>query len=259
MIFIGNTLAAAKGLRMLPSQRDFNRIWKDEIEDTEYAFVGQLKTILSQSKIFTAIDIHNNTGFNPLYACVNELSTEFFSLAKLFGDLVVYFTHPDNVLSIELAKHAPSLTLECGKPGDLEGINKVWQLLEYCLAADHLPEVDVTTLNLYETVAVVKVPDNISVGFDTDSDLQFVVDIDHMNFRELASGTVWGHINHVGAKTLLVYNNDGEDIAAEYFSFSDQIIRSVRPVMPSMLTMRSDIIRQDCLCYLMQRIDLTQP
>ena len=256
MIFIGNTEAAAKGLRMLPHQKDFNRIWKDTVDDESYAFVDQLKTILHDNNIFVAIDVHNNTGMNPHYACVNKLENEFFAIAQLFGDLVVYFTHPDNVLSIELAKHAPSLTLECGKPGDLEGINKVWQLLEHCLTADKLPEADISGLHLFETVAVVKVPQDISVGFDEDCDIRFVSDIDHMNFRELAAGTVWGHILHDKECSLIVYDNNDNDVVDQHFSFTDNTIRSTHTLMPSMLTMRSDIIRQDCLCYLMKRINV---
>ena len=256
LIFIGNTAAAEKGLRMLPGQKDYNRIWKDEQQDEEYAFTRQLKKILQGSDIFVAIDIHNNTGLNPHYACVNRLDNAFLSLANIFSDLIVYFTRPDNVLSLCLAQYAPALTLECGKPGDLEGINKVWNLLEICLELDALPQVDVHALHLFETVAIVKVVETVSVGFNDEADICFVADIDHMNFRELPEGTVWAHIRPLSQTPLVVHDNNGNDVTAKYFSFTDQTVRSLCPVMPSMLTMHSEIIRQDCLCYLMQRIDL---
>ena len=258
LIFIGNTAAAEKGLRMLPGQQDYNRIWKADSNDEEFAFTRQLKKILATSDIFVAIDIHNNTGLNPHYACVNRLTPEFLGLANLYSDLIVYFTQPDNVLSLTLADYAPALTLECGKPGDLEGINKVWNLLEICLDVDVIPEVDIHSLHLFETVAIVKVPHSLSVGFTDDTDICFVPDIDHMNFRELPEGTVWAYAQQLEQCPLVVYDNQGHNVTADYFSFADHTVRSLCSVMPSMLTMRSDIIRQDCLCYLMQRVDLTE-
>ena len=39
-----------------------------------------------------------------------------------------------------------------------------------------------------------------------------------------------------------------------YFEIRSGELRTRRPVMPSMLTMDEQVIRQDCLCYLMERL-----
>ena len=45
----------------------------------------------------------------------------------------------------------------------------------------------------------------------------------------------------------------GEDVARHYFHVKDGELRLKVPGMPSMLTLNEAVIRQDCLCYLMER------
>ena len=53
--------------------------------------------------------------------------------------------------------------------------------------------------------------------------------------------------------TLDVRDEDGRDVADRYFEVEDEELRFRIPVMPSMLTLNEEVIRQDCLCYLMER------
>jgi hypothetical protein len=39
-----------------------------------------------------------------------------------------------------------------------------------------------------------------------------------------------------------------------YFSIEDNMLLTARPLMPSMFTLDEQIIRQDCLGYLMERL-----
>ena len=100
-IFLGNTQAASLGLRRLESQPDYNRIWPGtELAETEEAQITQqIVNIMAKRKIFASVDVHNNTGLNPHYACINKLDNQFLQLANLFGRLVVYFTRPKGVQS----------------------------------------------------------------------------------------------------------------------------------------------------------------
>jgi hypothetical protein len=43
--------------------------------------------------------------------------------------------------------------------------------------------------------------------------------------------------------------------ATSSFTFEDGEIRTTRPFMPAMLTLDERAIRQDCLCYLMERLE----
>ena len=42
-------------------------------------------------------------------------------------------------------------------------------------------------------------------------------------------------------------------VATEFFALEDGCLVTRVPVMPSMLTCNPEVIRQDCLCYLMER------
>jgi len=259
-LFIGNISAAAQGLRRLPGQPDYNRVWPGEEEShtPEHAMMQQVVAIMRQRQPFASVDMHNNTGINPHYACVNRLDCRFLHLANLFSRTVVYFLRPKGVQSMAMADLCPSVTLECGKVGQAHGVEHALEYLEACL---HLAEHPVHPLaaqdiDLFHTVAQAKVRETVSFSFTQDeSDIVFAPDIDHMNFRELPSGTSLGSLNVNDSQLLDVRDESGRDVADRYFVVEDGQLCLARPVMPSMLTTDENVIHQDCLCYLMERYD----
>jgi hypothetical protein len=78
---------------------------------------------MADREIFASVDVHNNTGVNPHYACVNVLEYPSLHLASLFGRTVVYFVRPRGVASMAMAALGPSVTLECGKVGQRLGVD----------------------------------------------------------------------------------------------------------------------------------------
>jgi hypothetical protein len=48
-----------------------------------------------------------------------------------------------------------------------------------------------------------------------------------------------------------VLAEDGSQVFDEYFSVEDGVLRLRRATTPAMLTLDSRVVRQDCLCYLM--------
>ena len=110
-------------------------------------------------------------------------------------------------------------------------------------------------MDLFHTVAVVKIPEAVSFGFGDDSaDLQLVGNMDHLNFRELPAGTGLGQVR-AGADVWLEVTDDNKQSAYEhYFSIEDGRLVTARPLMPSMFTLDERVIRQDCLGYLMERL-----
>ena len=56
--------------------------------------------IMRERGVFASIDLHNNTGSNPHYACVNRLDNRYLHLATLFARTVVYFLRPTGVQSV---------------------------------------------------------------------------------------------------------------------------------------------------------------
>ncbi|TDY04327.1 M14 family metallopeptidase [Thiohalophilus thiocyanatoxydans] len=258
-LLIGNVSAAARRQRHLPDQADYNRIWKGDGDGPEHAMARQLLHRLEQRPLFAAIDIHNNTGTNPHYACINRLNEDYLHLATLFSRTVVYFLKPDGVLSLALSRRCPAVTLECGKPDDAHGVTHVIEYVEAALHLSAFPEHEVAPqdVDLFHTVAVVKVPEQLSIGVDDPrADIDLSSAIDHYNFSELPVGTCFGHYRHGGDTALEARDELGNEVSGRYFELSDGRIYTRTPVMPSMLTLDTGIIRQDCLCYLMERLPL---
>jgi succinylglutamate desuccinylase len=262
-LFLGNLAAAAQGLRHLPGQPDYNRVWPgSELPETaEHALMARVVEIMANSGIFASVDLHNNTGRNPHYACVNVIDNPSLHLATLFSRTVVYFTRPMGVQSRAMSRLCPAVTLECGKAGERHGVEHARDYLAACLHLSALSEHPVAPhdIDLFHTVAQIKVPTEVSFGFGPESgDIGFIPDLDQLNFRELAAGTTLGRARNPGAR-LEVQDERGRDLAARYLEAVNGELRLRLPVMPSMLTCNALVIRQDCLGYLMERYDHRVP
>ena len=53
---------------------------------------------------------------------------------------------------------------------------------------------------------------------------------------------------------LDVRDDNDRDVQDRYFAVTDGRLVAARPFMPSMFTLDEQIIRQDCLGYLMERL-----
>jgi len=257
-LFVGNVAAATAGVRHLPDQPDYNRVWPGtELPHTpEHDLMQRVVDIMAARGVFASVDIHNNTGCNPHYGCVNVLDNRYLHLASLFSRTVVYFIRPKGVQSIAMAQLCPAVTLECGKVGERHGTDHAREYLDACLHLSSLPEhrVPAQDIDLFHTVAQVKVPEQVSFGFPpVDADVLFSPELERFNFRELPRGTALGKVIVNDGFRLDVRDEEGRDVAERYFHLEEGEIRLKQPVMPSMLTRDEAVIRQDCLCYLMER------
>jgi hypothetical protein len=259
-LFVGNTAAAAAGVRHLPGQPDYNRVWPggETAGGPEHRLMAAVVERIASRGMFASIDIHNNTGLNPHYACVNRIDTRFLHLAAMFGRTVVYFVRPRGVASMAMAELGPSVTLECGKSGTTLGTEHAAAYVEACLRLAEHPAHPVAAqdVDLYHTVATVKVPPGVDFGFgERGRDLCFSDDLERLNFREVPAGTAFARVGAPDARLLDVRSEDNVDVAQRYFAVEDGELRLRCAVMPSMLTLDENVIRQDCLCYLMERYD----
>ena len=109
----------------------------------------------------------HNTGINPHYACINRVDNRFLQLASLFSRTVVYFIRPLGVQSMAMSSVCPAVTRECGKPSHEYGTEHAREYLDACLHMSAIPEHPVAShdVDLFHTVAIVKVPDGVSFGF----------------------------------------------------------------------------------------------
>lgn len=258
-LFIGNVEAAHHHQRFLDGQPDFNRIWSNATVrqgTPERQMARQVVDEMRRRDVFASLDIHNNTGINPHYACVRRLDQGFLHLATLFGRTVVHFTKPDGVLIQPFSDLCPSVTVECGQAGHLVGVEHGFDYLRACLHLAEIPTHPVAEhdINLYHTVAIVKVPRDVSFSFDSDdADIQFSRELDHFNFRELPAGTALGRIRPGSHARLEVRDSDDREVSERFLRIVNDEIRTTLPIMPSMLTLSERAIRQDCLGYFMEK------
>lgn len=260
-LYVGNIEAARAGVRRLEGQLDYNRVWSfdaDSVVTAEHRMMQTVISIMAQRGVFASIDIHNNTGLNPHYACVNRLDDAFLHLATMFSRIVVYFTEPKGVQSEAFAQLCPAVTLECGKPGGIGGTEHAASFVEGALHLSAFPTHPVAShdLELFHTVAIVKVPNTVSLSVgDPLTDLCLIDNIDYYNFRLLEPGTRLGVVASGCKKPLQVRSDAGNDMSDHYFENRQGNLLTKQQVMPAMLTRDIRIIRQDCLCYLMERLD----
>ena len=261
-IFIGNVDAAKQNQRHLDGQSDYNRIWPGT-HSSDSAETDMMKTVVNimhKRNPFASIDIHNNTGHNPHYACVNILNPHGLQLASLFSSTTVYFTSPKGVQSSAFSDFCPAIVLECGQSGQADGISHSYRFIEHVLTLNKIPEGSPDNLNLFHTVARVIVPKQFSFGIEDTNDIRILTELESQNFHELKNGMVFAEINTDNKKNtpinLTVINESSEDVTTEFFDVIDNQIILKRNTTLSMYTTNTKAVSQDCLCYFMEKIHL---
>jgi succinylglutamate desuccinylase len=257
-IFIGNVDAARLRVRRLDHQPDYNRVWPGVLgpDTPESMLMKEVVSEMDAYKLFASVDIHNNTGTNPHYACITRLDESYFYLATLFSRTVVFFQQPLGTQTSVFSARCPSVALECGKPGSTGSVEHALQFLEDCLHLQSFPARAFPRhdMDLFHTVATVKICENTTFGFGLGPEmLKFNPALDQLNFREIDPGTPFGLVEGSGVLGLNVTSGTGQNVTEHYFALRDRELVTKRPLMPAMLTCDTKIIRQDCLCYLMER------
>ncbi|MBM3162365.1 MAG: succinylglutamate desuccinylase [Chlorobi bacterium] len=262
LLLVGNVAAAVRGVRKLDGQTDYNRIWQGE-RYPEHLLARHVLAEISRANPIAGIDLHNNTGRNPHYGCINRLDHESLSLARRFSKTIVWFTEPHEVLAVALSAICPAVTLECGVSGNATGTSHVENYLRHCL---ELPDESFFTPpanhhnDLFHTTARILLSEGIRPGFgpcDDDTDACFREDLETLNFERVPGGTELGRYRN-GRPPLVVIDNQNRDVTDHYLLFSGNRILTRVPVVPSMFTRDVKVILQDCLGYIMEPYETKQ-
>jgi succinylglutamate desuccinylase len=258
-IFVGNVEAARRNLRRLDHQPDYNRVWSGGPARpcAEAEMMARVVDEMRARTPFASIDVHNNTGLNPHYACVDTLDQRFLHLATLFSRVVVYFTEPRGVQSSAFAKLCPAVTVECGKSGTTGGDTHAAEFIDAVLHLSQFPHHAVAPrdIDLYHTVATVKIPEDVSFSFNGgDADVRFPADVELLNFRDLRPGTDFGVVAPQCATPLLVPEGNGGNRWRDFFEVTERRLVLRCGLTPAMLCADVRAVRQDCLCYLLERL-----
>lgn len=257
MILIGNVAAASKGLRRLDGQPDFNRVWPggEEDEDSDEArIMAEVHRRVIARRAFAAIDIHNNTGRNPHYAVVCVREPEVMALAARFAPRAVLFRGLPGTQTSSFSGLIPAITIECGQPGCEANAAAAADLVHNVLVLDDLATAPGGARSaLYHTLARVRVKPEVAIGAHSNGAwLALEPELDRHNFSHVEPGFRLGSTNH--PMTIEVVDEQGQDVAHDYFVVEDGELRVRQDVIPAMLTVDERIIRQDCLCYIMEEL-----
>lgn len=256
-LFVGNVSAAAVNERRLDGQPDYNRVWPGSESDgtPEHAMMRQITERMAAREPFASVDLHNNTGKNPHYACVGRTDTAALHLATLFGRTVVVFERPHGVQTRAFAPFCPAVTLECGKVGDLAGMDHAAEFLDAVLRLAEFPThpVPAGDIQLYHTAATVFIPAGTTFGFENEPDVELHLEpeLEDWNFRPCPTGEIVGRRRAGSNAALVVRDAANRDVTQKYLHFDNDLIRLAQPVMPSMLTLNQRVIELDCLGYFM--------
>jgi uncharacterized protein len=259
MVLVGNIEAAKAKVRTLPHQEDYNRTWPGTLwPDTPVArMMRHVVELVARHQPFASIDIHNNSGYNPHYACVDSFAEHHLHLARLFSRTVVYFEQPVGVQSGALAKICPATTVECGRAGDEPSVKHAAEYVHATLTMQRFPDHPVPDgdLDLMRTFAIIKVPPDATFSYDGgDADFRLRSDLDRLNFSELDPGTAFGTLGNGRERRLQILPAVNGAIAPTYFDYAGGDILLSQRAIPAMLTLDPTAVRLDCLGYLMHRI-----
>ena len=240
MLLLANVRAAEAGVRFLPTGADWNRVWGGDTSAPTMAFARTALDEFRRAKIWAALDLHNNTGSNPLYAAVfrNARRAASLQLAAGFSGVVVETEMPRGTCMEALSGIAPAATLECGMSGSPEGIARATEFIAEILERESLPQ-DLPQQTL-RTIAKVHLPPRHSVTFggaSPQADIAIPAAVERWNFQELKDGFVFAHLRKgvPASARLAVFDSSGADVFGHYFAVQDDKICTARPFIPAML------------------------
>ena len=228
------------------------------------ALAKQLMTTLAEEPLFVALDIHNNTGRNPHYSVLTRMDAQSKGLAYLFSDKAVYIEEPDTVLGRALQALCPTTTVEVGPVGDPASDERTFDLLQAYLALSELPGDPGEQLKLHRSLGRVHILEDVKFDFTDDitaeqartEDLILTSGIEAVNFHEIPAGFQFGVGRRPLDEIVKVLDPQHRDITETFFAaHSDGTIALRRQAIPAMFTTDHAVIRQDCLCYLMEVIN----
>ncbi len=257
LILIGNPEAAQAGVRHLKSQRDFNRIWKDD------PFARKILQTIREHEPIVALDIHNTTGKNPHYGALRSLSPSNLGIASLFSRHVVHFETPEGTFTGETDLFCPSMTIECGQSGPRNAptVDDVANFVTALLTRDEdtFHSRPKESFDVYRSFARLVVgPDTILAieGQDCRSaELVLPNDLDAKNFCPFEPGqplAQWVGGPERPRKGIRVLDQHGADLTPQFLRWEgDQLVVAHRFV-PSLLTLDLGIAKSDALGYIME-------
>ena len=248
-----------------------NRIWTAEHAATPGHLVHRVVNLIKQRDYEICLDIHNNTGKNPLYSCIPRRDHTHRNIAGLFAPTCIYFTEPESTQTVFLSRYTTAMTIECGRSGSEPGLTRAGELVDALLRRDHESVRPTRDLRVFQTIARLKVRDDVRFRIagtaldqpqpvnDQDKlkgiDLLLRPDLDELNFSETTEPTLIGLLCGSRRDVLAMDQQQRPGLSSHAIFVEDHRLYLNTGMVPSMFTLDERVITQDCLGYLMAVCD----
>ena len=263
LCFVGAVDAAlrAPGFahRMLPGRPDLNRCFAPPFEGPEGEVAREALQLLRALPCEALVDLHNNTGHNPAYGVAAHASPAIRALTALFGERLIVSDLRLSTLTEATSGDFPSVTIECGRAGDLAADRAALAGLRRYAALESLERSaeETPSLTLLEHPVRVCARPEVQVAFGDapvpSADLTLTGDIDRHNFELLPSGVAVGWVGPEASWPLEAHGGDGREVSRDWFTLRDGLLETQRAAVPIMMTVDMAVAKSDCLFYLVQR------
>ena len=253
VIFVGNVKAAEAGTRMIDGEPDYNRLWQGGTGD-EFDMAQEVLAEVRAAKPFAAIDLHNNTGANPLYGLMHNERAADRQLASLFSHVAMLSATPPSMLSLALSALCPAITAECGHSGVEANEDRAFDFVQDVLKLDHWRGQPDRELDVFEVIGRMELDRGASIAFEhgKTADIELPMTLEKWNFFEREAGATFARLPN-GASPLKVVTETGANVTDSVFERVDDRLVLTRALAPAMLTTNEKAIRDDCLGYIMEK------
>jgi hypothetical protein len=260
--FVGAVEAAlrAPGFahRMLPGRPDLNRCFAPLCEGPEGEVAREALRLLREAGCEALVDLHNNTGHNPVYGVATSADAAVLGLTGLFGERLVVSDLRLGTLTEAASGDFPSLTIECGRAFDpaadrvaLAGLRRYAALESLAACTEPAPPVAIL-----ERPVRVRARPEVRLAFGEapvpGADLTLTGDIDRHNFERLLPGVPVGWVAPEAPWPLEAQGADGREVSRDWFALCGGLLETRRSAVPVMMTVDAVVAKSDCLFYLVQ-------
>lgn len=248
--------------RSAPGRRDLNRCFLGPWGDPEGELARAILDLVGDCGPEALLDLHNNTGRNPPYAVGVEPTPHALELTAMFGEAFVW-SHLTLGALFEAVRDCPALTVEVGKSGDADADRVARLGMSRFLETDPLfgtissPRLRVLKMPMRARI----LPERrlvMAQRRDPHADFTMPDDLDRHNFETIPAGSRIGWVRGEGCPLQLV-DEDGNDLAADFFSRRGDELIARRPFIPIMVTVDAAIAASDCAFYVVQDVSHAEP
>jgi hypothetical protein len=260
LIVAVETALAAPGFahRFLPPARDLNRCFHPPFEGAEGELAGEILRLVRESNPECLIDLHNNTGHNPPYGVAPVAGAAELNLVGLFAERFVHSPLRLGALVEATQDDFPSVTVECGRAGDLAADATARRGLDRYFEGEEIDPQHVTVprMSVLQSPLRVCVRPGVEIDFADQlghqADFTVVGDVDRHNFESLLPGVPIGWVRDESLWPLELLDIDGKDRSQDYFTLRGRRLETRRAIIPIMMTTCATAAKSDCLFYVVE-------